>query len=253
MNILFPENIFTSIIALSLPENLRKMLRFHPASSISSALENDKNAAALIPAIDIISHKDLFVSKRYGVSFEGSLCNSYIYFSEDRSVKLLNNAGDVSSSEVILSRILFKELYNAEVEVGLSASLERKTNNLVITGNQNFYEDRLFNGISFSEEMIELLSLPYINFVLASPDEKSLGELETVLLGNASTVYDNFENPEKYFSLSERMVNYISQNVSSLVLEFHEHDLEAINQQLMLPYFHGMIKEIVEPRWGVGG
>ncbi len=249
MNILFPENIFTSIIALSLPENLRKTLRFHPASSISASLETDKKAAALIPAMDIINHRDLYISKKYGISFEGSLCNSYIYYAENRSVKLLNASGDVSSSEVILSRILFKELYNAEIEIGLSASLDRKTNNLVVAGKQNFYEDRLFDGISFSEEMIELLSLPYINFVLASSDEESLLELETALLENAAGVYDNFESPEKYFSFSEKIKEYISENISSLVLEFHEQDLEAITQQLMLPYFHGMIKEIVEPKF----
>jgi hypothetical protein len=249
MNIIFPENVFTSVIALTLPEDLRTNLRFHPASSISSELEKDPDSIALIPAVDLINHRELFISKKYGISFEGSLCNSYIYFSENRTVKSLNIAGDVSSSEVILSRILFKELYNLEVEVGISASLKRDANNLILVGKQNFYDDRLFEGISFSEEYVELLSLPYVNYLLASRDEIMVNQLEKVLVEKIPGVYDAFEILDRYFSFSEKVLTYIKQNISSLVLEFDEQDLEAFNQLLMLPYFHGIIKDIVEPRF----
>jgi hypothetical protein len=249
MNILLPENIFTSVIALSLPENLRRNLRFHQAAAISAVLEKEKDTAALIPALDIVSHRDLFISAKYGISFEGSLCNSYIYFSENRSLNSLNLAGDVTSSEVILSRILFKELYNLEVEVGLTASPDRAASNLIIAGKQNFYDDKLFEGISFSEEMIELLSLPYVSFVLASADDKIVRELEPVLFEGIPSVYDNFDNLEQYFSLTEKMLKYVKQNISSLILEFNDQDIESVNQLIMLPYFHGIIKEIVEPKY----
>lgn len=249
MNILLPENIFTSIIALSLPEDLRHNLRFHPASAISAILEKEKGSVALIPALDIISHRDLYISAKYGISFEGSLCNSYIYFSENSSLNSLNLAGDVTSSEVILSRILFKELYNLEVEIGLTTSTDRAVSNLIIAGKQNFYNDKLFDGISFSEEMIELLSLPYVSFVLASADEKLVKELEPLLLQGIPSVYDNFENLEQYFSLTEKTLKYVKQNISSLILELNDQDIEAVNQLIMLPYFHGIVKEIVEPKF----
>lgn len=237
------------MIAVTLPENLKHNLQFHQASSISSALEKDNDSIGFIPATDIISHGDFYVSRKYGISFEGSLCNSYIYFSGNRSLKSLNIAGDVTSSEVILSRILFKELYNLEVEVGLSASLKRDINNLILVGKQNFYDDRLFEGISFSEEMVELLSLPYVNYVLASINDKLIGELEPLLLEKIPEVYDNFENLEQYFSFSEKTLNYVKQNISSLVLGLDDQDIEAINQLIMLPYYHGIIKEIVEPKY----
>ena len=118
------------MIALFLPEELRNNLSFQPASSISAALDMERNSIGLIPALDILNHRKLVVSSKYGISFEGSLCNTYIYFSENRSVKSLNITGDVSSSEVILSRILFKEVYNLEVEAALSASLKKENNNL---------------------------------------------------------------------------------------------------------------------------
>lgn len=249
MNIILPENIFTSVIALSLPETMKKILKFHPASTISAELEKNRSNIALISATDILNHRELFISQKYGLSFEGSLCNTYIYFSEDRSVKFLNIAGDVSSSEVILSKILFKELYNLETEVGLSVSLSKDTNNLILTGNQNFYQDRLFDGISFSEEIIELLSMPYVNFVLASTNESLVKELETVLLKKIPEVYDNFDKLEQYFSFSERTLKYIKQNIASLVLEFDGRDVEAFNQLLQLPYFYGIVKDIIEPNF----
>ncbi len=254
MNILLPENIFTSIIALTLPENLKQNLKFHPASSLCAYLEKDKTAVALIPAMDVVNHRELFVSRKYGISFEGSLCNTYIYFAEDKSFQTLNVAGDVSTSEVILSKLLFKELYNSDIEVALSSSLNRDTNNLVVAGKQNFYEDRLFDGISFSEEMIELLSLPYVNFILVSADQRQLKELEPLLLDRISDVYENFDKLEQYFSFSEKMTKYVKQNISSLVLEFDEQDIEAFTQLIMLPYFHGLTKEIMEPKFaGIAG
>lgn len=237
------------MIALFLPEELRNNLSFQPASSISAALDKEKNSIGLIPALDILNHRELVVSRKYGISFEGSLCNTYIYFSKNRSVKSLNIAGDVSSSEVILSRILFKEIYNLEVEAALSASLARENNNLIIAGNQNFYDDRLFDGISFSEEMIELLSLPYINYVLASQDNELIKELEPVLVEKIPDVYDTFDKLEQYFSFSEKTFGYVKQNVSSLVLELDDQDMEALNQLILLPYFHGVIKEIIEPKF----
>ena len=97
--------------------------------------------------------------------------------------------------------------------------------------------------------MAELLSLPYVNFLLASTDDRLIRELEPVLLENIPKVYDNLEKPQRYFSFSEKTIRYIKQNISSLVLEFDDQDLEAINQIIMLPYFHGIIKEIIEPKF----
>jgi hypothetical protein len=249
MNILFPKNVFTSIIAVALPDYFKNNLKFLAASAISSALEKDEDSIGLIPATDIINHKELFISRKYGISFEGSLCNSYIYFSEKRSLKNLNIGGDVSSLEAILGKILFKELYSSDVEVGLSTSLDTINDNLLLVGEQNFYEDKLFNGISFSEEIIELLSLPFVNFVLASQKESLVKESEEVFLDKISQTYDNYNSLEKYFSFSEKTLNYFKQNLSSLILEFDEQDIEGLNQLIMIPYFHGIIKEIIEAKY----
>lgn len=249
MNIFFPKNIFTSVIAVSLPENLRRNLQFIPASTISSALEKDNDSLALISLTDLLNHRELFISKKFGISFESSLCNSYLYFSEDRSMHSLNIAGDVSSLEAIFSRILFKELYNVDVEIGLSASLKKETNNLLLVGEQNFYEDKLFEGISFSEEIVELMSLPFVNFVLASSNKNLIKENESYFLEIIPNVYSNFNTPQQYFSFGDKTSEYITQNISSLVLEFDMQDIEGILQLIRMPYFYGIVKDIVDVKF----
>lgn len=246
MKIYFPKNVFTSILAASLPEKLKSNFNFHPSSSIASLLENDKESLALITPTDILNHKYLFVSKKFGISFENSLCNSYLYYSENRSLDTLNIAGDVSSLEAVMSRILFKELYSTEVEISLSTSMKKEKNNLLLVGEQNFYEDKLFDGISFSEEIIELLSLPFVNFILASSSEDLLKDNEPLLLEIIPEVYDSFGSIQHYYSFSDKMMKYISENISSLVLEFDLQDIEGIIQLTRQPYYYGLIKDMVD-------
>ncbi|HSD65022.1 MAG TPA: hypothetical protein VLB50_14560 [Ignavibacteriaceae bacterium] len=246
MKLYFPKNVFTSILAASLPEKLKSNFNFHPSSSVSSLLENDKECLALITPTDLLNHKSLFVSKKFGISFENSLCNSYLYYSENRSLNTLNIAGDVSSLEAVMSRILFKELYGTEVEISLSTSMKKEKNNLLLVGEQNFYEDKLFDGISFSEEIIELLSLPFVNFILASSSEDLLKENESLLMDIIPEVYDSFGSIQHYYSFSDKMMKYINENISSLVLEFDLQDIEGIIQLTRLPYYYGLIKDMVD-------
>ncbi len=249
MKIFFPKNIFTSLLAASLPDKLKNNFQFQPSSSIASIIENDTDSLALITPTGLLNHKELFVSKKFGISFEGSLCNSYLYFSGDRSLNTLNIAGDVSSLEAILGRILFKELYNSDVEINLSTSLKKEKNNLLLVGEQNFYENKLFDGISFSEEIIEMISLPLVNFLLASGSEDLIKEYEPMLLEIIQNVYNNFESMQQYYSFSAKTMKYIKDNISSLIMEFDMQDIEGILQMTRLPYYYGIIKDIVDVKF----
>jgi len=246
MNIYLPKNIFTSVIAASMPENLKGKIHFQSSSIICSSLEKDNNGIALVSTTDLLNHRELFVSRKFGISFESSLCNSYLYFSNDRSLKSLNLAGDVSSLEVILGKILFKELYDSDVEIKLSVAFTKEAGNLLLVGEQNFYDERLFDGISFSEEMIELISLPFVNFVLASANESLLKEKESLWLEIIPNVYNMFESLQEYFSFTEKTLKYVKQNISSLVMEFDMQDVEGILQLIRMPYYYGIIKDMID-------
>ncbi len=76
--------------------------------------------------------------------------------------------------------------------------------NTIIVGDENYQKDLFLNGLSFAEEIIELISGPYINFVLAGASDtivKEFGEKhkDNLLVGHiedysniAKRIYTNF-------------------------------------------------------------
>ena len=96
------------------------------------------------------------------MSFNALLSNSFIYFKEkQKTIGEIFLHGDVTSNEVILSKILLKEFYNINVKTTLltyePSDFEK---NLLIVGDENFVKELFSNGLSLSEEIIELISAP---------------------------------------------------------------------------------------------
>ncbi len=107
--IYFPNNIFAKNLSANLPSELQSVIKYSPSALLVKNVISDKENVGLIPTTDIINNKNLFVSKNFGISFEGSLSNGYIHFKKDETkVSELFLMGDVSSIDVILSKILFK-------------------------------------------------------------------------------------------------------------------------------------------------
>ena len=248
MNFLFPQNIFSKLIADNLPENLKSSVKFYPSSLITNEVKKLDNSVALIPTIDIIKNNDLFVSKSFGISFEGTLCNSYIYYnSAQKEIKELGLLGDVSSVEAVLSKILFQEIYNSSVEVKiLTDELKVKNQNVIITGDSNFAGQNYSSGISLAEEIIDNLSIPFVNYIFASKEENLIQNLSEILSGVSNSIYDEVEEIKFSDEFSSEAKSYIKENISSFVIDFDMQDLEGINQIIRLPYFYGMINDIVE-------
>lgn len=248
MKILFPQNIFSNLIADSLSAQIKENIQYLPSALLTSELIKFEDSVGLIPTTDIIKHNELFISKKYGLTFEGSLCNSYFYFNNsDRQLKEISLFGDVSSVEVILSKILFRELYDAEVEVKILTDESKiKNQNLLMVGDNNYVQNRYEKGISFAEEITEALSLPFVNYVFASAKKSSIELMNEELNGKSSIIYSNVENSKFGSNLAGEIKNYIIDNISSFVMDFDEQDIEGINQTIRGPYFYGMVKDIVE-------
>ncbi len=140
MKIIFPNNIFTKLIFDNFPQDKKEEVLFLPASVISSKLNEDKNAVGLIPSIDILNYRNFLVSSKFGISFEGSLCNSYFYFNAgNRELKEIYLSGDVSSLEVIVAKILMKEMYGNDIEIKILTDESKYSEvNLLLTGDKNF-------------------------------------------------------------------------------------------------------------------
>jgi hypothetical protein len=195
MKLYFPDNIFTRMFAENLPEDLNREIIYTPSSAIPLQLKNDPTAAGLITPTDILASPEIFISSKIGISFEGSLSNTYIYFVPDqKDFNSLALFGDISSLEVILSKIFFKENYNSDIEVELLTDVSKsKGKNLLVSGDANFSTEKYNSGLSFAEEMVDMLSLPYVNFVLASMSDIVLEEVNKSCAGISQKIYDAVE------------------------------------------------------------
>lgn len=250
MSYYFPDNIFTKLIYSKLPEPIKSSVEFISASLISKKLEEDETASGLIPTMDLIQHKDFYVSQSFGVSFESSLCNTYIYFNpEQKDVSEIYLYGDISSLEVILAKLIFKEAYSVDVKINMLTDLKKaEDRNVLVTGDVNFLLGKFYNGISFSEELIDVLSVPYVNYVFASKDKVMIEEFNKAVKGISRSVYNAVEDDNFGIDFSDETKQHIRDNISSFICEFDEQDIEGIKQLIRLPYFHGIIKEILEVR-----
>ena len=245
--ILLPKNVFSKIFLseLNLGENVA--IEFHPASIIAKKLLQEENSIGLIPTLDLLTSKDLFVSSKIGLSFNALLSNSYIHFKEGQeTLEQIFLKGDVTTNEIILSKILFKEFYDVDVTPTLVKDETAHTNdNTLIVGDENYEKELFLNGLSFSEEIIELLDAPYVNFILAGSSEnllKDFTEKHRDELLNGHT-----EDYSKLLTgITQNSIDFISVNIQHIVFDLEDQDLEGIKSLMQLPYFHGILKDMID-------
>ena len=245
-----PRNIFSRILLSEIADKSELDIEFLPSSLISKRLSDDKNSIGLIPTMDLITNKGLFVSSEIGISFDALLSNSYIHFKEEQeTIDELLLKGDVSSNEVILSKILFKEFYDVEIKTTLlNSEITDFKNNILIIGDENYEKELFLNGLSFAEEIIELINAPYVNFVLAGNSEEVLKDFNSKYKSSfAKGHVDNYE--DLFPAFPQTSLGFLSVNIQHLVFDLEEQDREGIKQLLQMPYYQGMIKDIIDVKF----
>jgi len=248
--IFLPQNIFAQIFQSEIENSSQLDIQFIPSSLIAKSILEESNSLGLIPTMDLISNKDLFISSKIGISFDALLSNTYIHFRENqKDISELLLKGDITTNEVILCKILFKEFYEVDIKtILMSREVENSEHNMLIVGDENYGKELFLKGLSFSEEIIELINAPYVNFVLASASEDQLKEFNTNFISGFQKGHS-----EKFKSLfpkfSKTTLDFLSVNIQHLVFDFDEQDIEGIKQLLQLPYYDGMIKEMVEVKF----
>jgi hypothetical protein len=232
-----------------LDKSLQDSIALLPSASLTKKLSEDFSAVALIPTSDIITNKELYISDKVGISFEGSLCNSYIFYEKSKdAINSLKLYGDASTMEVIFGKILFRELYNVNIEIVLTADkVNLENSNYIIAGNDNFLESKFRSGISFAEEIVDMISAPFVNYIFASQDNNKLIEVSEHILEKISSInFSDFPIPNE---LPRESHNFIKENISKVFYSLTDQDMEGINQLIRLPFYHGMIKDIVEVKF----
>lgn len=244
MKIYSPDNFFTKLIF----SGSGKELSYIPSSLITTEVLKDDSSVGLIPVTDLIKNNSLYVSKKFGLSFEGILCNSYIYFNDPENVRDFTLAGDISSVEALLTKIIFKELYDTDVNLQLVAGEPEGKSNLIVAGDMNFFNGIYTEGISFAEEMLEVLNFPFVHYVFASQKEENIiqfeKEAEEYLSNFDSTVESKIEE-----NIPPNARDYFLTNISSIIVNLDEQDLEGISQIIRLPYYYGLVKDIIEVKY----
>lgn len=251
MEILLPDNIFARILSSAFDEKDAIHLHHFPAGLLSKKMNETKNAVGLIPTMDLVNNKELFISQSLGISFDESISNSYIYFNQkDKIVDEIVLVGDVSFNEGILTKILFSENYGVDVQLSFEKTNGgSSTKNRILVGDRNFIEGNLDSGISFAEEIIEMISAPYVNFVFASESEEALKKFHSKYQDVISKLNPTefFENANETVMSSSR--NYLMENLQHVVFDFDKQDLEGMKQLLQLPYYHGIIKDLIDVKF----
>ena len=99
-------------------DKFKKNIIVKDSSLLTQELNFDEDAVALIPSLDLINQRDLKVSSKLGISFEGLLSNSYVYFNHTNDeISKIMLRGDISSNDVIMSKIIFQERYHIKPEI----------------------------------------------------------------------------------------------------------------------------------------
>jgi hypothetical protein len=248
MKILSPKNLFASLFLVSIKENFNPEIELKDAAVISSELEKNPDAVGIIPSCDLISHRDFYISKKLALSFDGVLSNAYFYFTANQnSFKDLFLIGDVSSNEIILSKILFKERYASDIQLHLeTGKINREEKNYLIIGSENFKNNKYSGGLSYSDELSTMIFLPYVNFVFASKSEENIKLINRDWKDIDNHLETNLKNYLEKLSLDPETVNFIADNFNSVYYEMTESELEGLTELLQLPYFHGISDELFE-------
>lgn len=245
--ILLPKNVFSKILLSEINLDDSTTIEFHPASLIAKKLLQEEDSIGLIPTLDLLTSKDLFVSSKIGLSFNALLSNSYIHFKEGQeTLEQIFLKGDVTSNEIILSKIFFKEFYDIDVTPALVKDADANIDdNIIIVGDENYEKELFLTGLSFAEEIIELLDAPYVNFILAGSSESPLKDFSEKYRDNLLNGHtEDYANLLRGFT--QTSLDFISVNIQHIVFDLEDQDLEGIKSLMQLPYFHGILKDMID-------
>ncbi|MBK8943705.1 MAG: hypothetical protein IPM32_00405 [Ignavibacteriae bacterium] len=249
MKIIAPNNIFSSIFYLSIDEKNKPELILKESSLLLKELNKHQNAIAFIPSLDLINQKELFVSQKFVIAFEAYISNTFLYFAHDNFNKLLLK-GDISTNEVLLSKIIFQEIYNIQPEIELDVHDKFHENkNYLVSGNLNWIKNRYNIGTCFSEHISEFIEFPYVNYLLVSNSKTDLEKFHSVnenLLGNISK---NFVENVKKINLGDEINEFIINNKSTVFFDFNSITNESFAELINLLYFRKIIDDMFDVKF----
>ena len=248
MKISLPNNIFSALIQSRLQN---ETIVFRPSALIIKDIINDETDAGLIPSLDLFSESDLIVSSKVGIAFDANLSNSFFYFKPNqRNIKSLYLRGDLSKNDIILSKIILKEKYDFEPEFILDSSdLDFSQKNYLIAGMENFVNIFAQNSISMADQIAEYIEYPYVNFLFVSKSKEILKAIEEALKSVDEKIESDLEKIFESAKMNREIYSFFKENINSLYFNLTDNEINGLLELLKLPYYHGIIDEMIEPKF----
>jgi hypothetical protein len=248
MKLFLPNNLFSRLFEKLIDKKNISEVIYLPSAQISKMLESFEDAVGLIPTCDLLNHHDLFISSKLGIAFDGLISSSYFYlgnsFGNDNKIHLY---GDISSNDLILSKILISERYDIDIDIILETKDRTEdVENYLICGDENFNKSQFEMGISFADQTAEFINLPYVNYILASKRDNLLTDLNQGSDKIDINFEDNFNEMISKENISESSIDFIKMNLGSIYFQLTDNEIEAINEIVKLPFYHGMIEDVHE-------
>jgi len=150
-------------------------------------------------------------------------------------------------NEVLLSKILFTELYSTNPEFIIDTKQKLSdVDNYIIAGNENL-DSRVFGkGMSLSDEIAELIDYPYVNFVVASYNQEKIEKLNKAMLNLDEIVEENLDKILKKIDLSNNIETFVRDNIDSVYFELTENEVDGLKELIKQLYYHGLIEDLFE-------
>src|SRR3989339_750342 len=248
MKLILPKNIFSSFLKPLLSDEIKSEIIYQESSLICKSLEYNTSAIALIPSLELVNHRNLFVSKKIALSFDGALSNSYFYFIEgEKKFQKIYLRGDISLNEILLAKILFSEKFSSQIEITLDSNMTaEKGRDYIITGDENFHLWDYQSAISLADEVSEMIDLPYVNFVFASHDKEALDAFNKQINPVDESIEREMINIIKTVSLPEKAKEFFIENLGSVYFDMTENEETALNELIKLIFYHGIIDDMFD-------
>lgn len=247
MKIIIPNNLFATILILSMEENANHEIIVRDSPLIQNELNSDDSSVALMPSMNLIQNRDLYVSSKIGIAFDGPLSNSYMYFAENGQLDKFLLKGDTSSNEAILSKIVLQERYDITPEISLDTNDEiKKDMNYIVTGNDNWNNNLHKKGISFSEQVSEIIDAPYQNFIFASTNKSSLEKINELFADCEKIIDSKLIDILDRINFDNELNSKITQELDFVYFHTKAYENSGLSQLIKLAYYHQILDDLFD-------
>ncbi len=242
-----PQTIFADLFVSAFPKEFFSVTQLSN-TELLNFLASGQIDLALIPSLEIINEENIFVSKNFGISFDGPLSDDYLYFPKnEKNLSKVALAGTVSLNEVILSKVIFRENYFFEIEQKVLSSLkDAEDSTLIASGDINFANGNFSHGDSFAEYVAEFIDAPYLKFVLVSLSKENIEFVNNNLVRVEEQLMLSVKSLLMKKGFPDEAIIFFLDNLDSVYFELTEIEIEGYEDLRKVPFYYGLTDEIKE-------